>query len=74
MIDTFSKHAWAVPLKDKNGVFFNAFQNILNNSKTKTKKIWVEKGREIGVKKQKVKKEMKKVFFYEKELQKTNQK
>ena len=32
-IDIFSKCAWVVPLKDKNGVsIVNAFQKILDNS------------------------------------------
>ena len=36
----FSKHAWVVPLKDKKGVtIVNAFQNSLDNSKRKPKKI-----------------------------------
>ena len=35
-IDLFSKCAWVVPLKGKKGVtIVDAFQNILNNSKTK---------------------------------------
>ena len=39
-IDLFSKYAFAVPLKDKNGITItNAFQNILNNSKRKPNKI-----------------------------------
>ena len=36
----FSKYAWVVPLKDKKGVtIVNAFQNSLDNSKRKPKKI-----------------------------------
>ena len=39
-IDLFSKYAWVVPLKDKKGVtIVNAFQNSLDNSKRKPKKI-----------------------------------
>ena len=33
-IDIFSKYAWVIPLKDKNGIsIVNAFQKILNDSK-----------------------------------------
>ena len=40
MCDLFSKYAWVVPLKDKNGVtIVNAFQNLLNTSKRKPSKI-----------------------------------
>ena len=45
VIDVFSKYAWVVPLKDEKGVtIVNAFQNILNNSKRKPNKIWVDQG------------------------------
>ena len=44
VIDIFSKYAWVVPLKDKNGVsIVNAFQKILDDSKRKPNKIWVDK-------------------------------
>ena len=44
-IDLFSKYAFVVPLKDKKGVTIaNAFQSILNNSKRKPNKIWVDQG------------------------------
>ena len=37
-IDSFSKYAFVVPLKDERGsTIVNAFQSILNNSKKKTK-------------------------------------
>ena len=54
VIDTFTKYAWAIPLKDKKGVsIVDAFQKILddsNRSEAKSKgrqpnKIWVDKGR-----------------------------
>ena len=46
VIDIFSKYAWVIPLKDKKDVTItNAFQSILNDSKRKPKKIWVDKGR-----------------------------
>ena len=44
-IDLFSKYTFVVPLKDKQGTtIVNAFQSILNNSKTKPNKIWVDQG------------------------------
>ena len=47
-IDLFSKRAWVVPLKDKKGVsIINAFQSILDGSKRKASKIWVEQGSEF---------------------------
>ena len=48
IIDVFSKYAWVVPLKDRKYVtIVNALQNILNSSKRKPKKIWVDKGSEF---------------------------
>ena len=42
-MDLFSKYAWVVPLKDKNGITIgNAFQIILDISKRKPNKIWVD--------------------------------
>ena len=47
-IEIFSKYAWAIPLKDKNGVsIVNAFQIILKESNRKPNKIWVDKGSEF---------------------------
>ena len=44
VIDIFSKYAWVIPIKDKKGVIVvNAFQKILDNSKRKPNKIWVDK-------------------------------
>ena len=48
--DIFSKYAWVVPLKDKNGIsIVKAFQSILkqSNSNRKPNKIWVDKGFEF---------------------------
>ena len=46
--DIFSKYAWVIPLKDKKGIsIVNAFQKIINNSKRKPNKIWVDKGSEF---------------------------
>ena len=45
IIEIFSKYIWVVPLKDKKGVTINnAFQQILDKSKRKPNKIWVNKG------------------------------
>ena len=44
-IDLFSKYAFAVSLKDKKvSTIDNAFQSILDNSKRKPNKIWVDQG------------------------------
>ena len=48
IIDTFSKYAWVVPLKDKKGLsIVNAFQKILDKSGCKRNKLWVDKGSEF---------------------------
>ena len=48
IIDIFSKYAWVIPLKDKKGVsIVNAFQKMLDDSKRKQSKIWVDKGGEL---------------------------
>ena len=48
VIDLFSKYAFVVPLKDKKIIsFVNAFKSILNKSKRKPNKIWVDKGSEF---------------------------
>ena len=45
VIDIFSKYAWVLPLKDKKSIsIVNGFQKIINYSKRKPNKIWVEKG------------------------------
>ena len=45
VIDVFSKYAWVVPLKDKQGVsIVEAFQKILNKPGRKPNKISVDKG------------------------------
>ena len=47
-IDLFSKYTFVVPSKDKKGVsIVNAFQSILNSSKRKPNKIWVDQGSEF---------------------------
>ena len=48
VIDIFSKYAWVIPLKDKKGITVtNAFQKILDESKRKPRKIWLDKGSKI---------------------------
>ena len=48
VIDTQSKHAWVIPLKDKKGIsIVHAFQKILKESNRKPNKIWVDKGSEF---------------------------
>ena len=48
VIDIFSKDAWVVPLKDKNGVsMVNAFPKIFHDSARKRNKIWVDKRSEF---------------------------
>ena len=48
VIDLFSKYAFVVSLKDKKGIsIVNTFQSILNKSKRKPNKIWVDKGSEF---------------------------
>ena len=45
VIDIDSKYAWVISLKDKKGITItNAFQKILNESKHKANKIWIDKG------------------------------
>ena len=45
IIDTYSKCAWVIPLKDKKGITItNAFQKVLDKSNRKPNKIWVDKG------------------------------
>ena len=47
-IDFFKKYAFVVLLKNKKGTtVVNAFQSILNNSKRKPNKIWVDQGSEF---------------------------
>ena len=44
VINIFSKYAWVVPLKDKKGVtIVSTFQKILDESKRKPNKVWVNK-------------------------------
>ena len=48
VIDIYSKYAWVIPLKDKNGITISdAFQKILKESNRKPNKILVDKGSEF---------------------------
>ena len=48
IIDTYSKCAWVIPLKDKKGIkITSTFQKILNESGHKPNKIWVDQGSEF---------------------------
>ena len=48
VIDSFSKYAWAVLLKDKEHITVTgAFQKILDDSNRRPKKIWGDKVREF---------------------------
>ena len=48
VIDSYCKYAWVISLKDKKGTTItNAFQKILDESKYKPNKIWVDKGSEF---------------------------
>ena len=47
-IDIFSKYIWVVPLKDEKSITItNTFKKILDESKPKRNKIWVDKGSEF---------------------------
>ena len=47
VIDISSKYVWAIPLKDKKGTtilqLLIHFKNVLDESKCKANKIWVDK-------------------------------
>ena len=48
VIDIYTKYAWVIPLNNKKGMTItNAFQKILDESKCKPNKIWVDKGSEF---------------------------
>ena len=48
VIDIFSKYAWSLPIRDKTGKSITeAFQHIINNSRRKPNKLWVDKGTEF---------------------------
>ena len=45
VIDIDTKYVWLIPLKDKKHITItNAFQKILDKSRCKPNKIWVDKG------------------------------
>ena len=44
VIDIFSKYAWIISFKDKNGTTItNVFQKILDEANQKPNKIWTDK-------------------------------
>ena len=44
----FYKYAWVIPLKDKKGIsIVNGFQKIIDDSKRRPNKIWIDKGSEF---------------------------
>ena len=48
VIDIYSKYAWVILLKDKNGIkITNALQKVLDESNHKPNKIWADKGSEF---------------------------
>jgi len=48
IVDVFSKFAWAVPLKNKTAeTVLSAVQNVIQKSKRKPKKFWVDQGSEF---------------------------
>ena len=48
VIENYSRYAWVILLKDKKGITFtNTVQIILNESKLKPNKIWVDKSSEF---------------------------
>jgi Integrase core domain len=48
VIDTFSRYAWSIPLKDKKGLtVVKAFKQIVKQSGRICKHIWVDKGKEF---------------------------
>ena len=48
VVDMYSKYAWVIPLKDKNDIsIVNGFQKIINDSKRRPNKIWVDRGSEF---------------------------
>ena len=47
VIDTFSKYAWFILIKDEKGIVTNAFQKTLDESNPKSNKMWVDKSSEF---------------------------
>ena len=48
-IDIYSKYIWIVSLKDKRGIAItNDFQKVLDKSRRKSNKIWVDRGSEFN--------------------------
>ena len=48
VIDVFTKYTWLKPLKDKKAItVLNGFIEIVNKSKRKPNKLWVDQEREL---------------------------
>ena len=48
VVDIFRKYGWIVPLKDKSRKSVSqAFEKIFTSSERKSKKLWVDKGKEF---------------------------
>ena len=48
VIDIYSKYAWVVPFKDKKGITItDSFHKLLDESKRKPNKIWVDNSSEV---------------------------
>ena len=48
VLDGYTRYAWAVPLRHKDGLTVsNAFKDIMNKSKRKPNKLWVDQGKEF---------------------------
>ena len=48
VVDIYSKYAWVIHITDKKGTTItNAFQKVLDESKRKPNKTWVDKGSEF---------------------------
>ena len=47
VVDLFSRYAFVVPLKNKGVTIVETFQKILNETKRKPSKIWIDQGKEF---------------------------
>ena len=48
VLDRYTRYAWAVPLKHKDGLTVsNAFKEIMKKSERKPRKLWVDQGKEF---------------------------
>ena len=48
VINIYSTYAWVIPLNDKKGIsIVNGFQKIIDDSKRRPNKIWIDRGSEF---------------------------